>query len=73
MEERNKKIKQLETKKEKEDGRSNRRVGTKRETENGQKEILNVNRAVSLCHYCAKYPMMCLSGQVAGSYFLKYY
>jgi hypothetical protein len=30
MEERNKKIKQPETKKEKEDGRSNRSVGTKR-------------------------------------------
>lgn len=73
VEARKKKIKQFETNRGKEEGRSDRKVGTMREAENGEEEILNVNSAGSLCHYCVKYPTMCGSGQVAGSYFLKYY
>jgi hypothetical protein len=54
MEERKKKIKQCETKREKKEGMSYRKFGTMRETENEEEEILNVNSADSLCHYCAK-------------------
>lgn len=39
MEERKKKIKQCETKREKKEGRSDRKVGTMREAENGEEEI----------------------------------
>jgi len=65
-------MKRCETER-KERGKKGRKIGTMREAENGEEEILNVNSAGSLCHYCVKYPTMCVSGQVAGRYFLKYY
>jgi len=74
MEERKKKIKQCENKeREKKDVKNDRKFGTMRKAEIGEEEILNVNSAGSLCRCCVKYPTMCVSGQVAGSYFLKYY